>query len=483
MTERSRKWVRVSTGGQDEASQVPDLDKWDHDHGYVDDGEDYVVHGQSAYHGKHAPKLDEMFEDMASGVFDVLVVWAVDRIERRGALKVFELMERARTAGGRIEFVKDAHLNSANDMSDVMLALSATMAKQESKRKGERTVAKQDNLRSKNALTGTCPWGYEVVTVDGVKTIAPTEIGRTWLPVIFRMVADGETLAAVAHHLTEHGVPSSTRGSKHDNPCSWYPRTIGGIVRNATYAGMKPNGRGHVLRVPAVVTHADFLAANDSLSRRPKRGAPRPDGRAMLAGVLFCPNCDNSPMYRSHGRPGKDYDYYRCTGRGDVTGRKGCGNNLDLGSVNALVNELMSELEGHKVTLHRVSDDTDARIAELRITRRQLDDDADDYDERHAALTAEIKALTARKAAGPEYTVEESGESYAALWQRLETTGQRNDWLRAEGIKVYAARDRKAVTRKVHALTKGMRLTDYQHVAVGYGDAANVVIAYGPDVH
>ena len=255
MAESSADWLRVSTGAQDEASQVPDIDGYNAEKGYTRSGKVYVVHGKSAYHGKHAPKLDEMFADMAAGVFDVLVVWAVDRIERRGALKVFELIERARAAGGRIEFVKDAHLNTANDMSDVMLALSATVAKQESKRKGERTAAKQDNLRSKDALTGTCPWGYEIVRVDGVKTIAPTDVGRTWLPVIFQKFAAGETLASVAQYLTENQVPSSTRGSKQDAPCSWYPRTIGSIIRNTTYAGMKPNGRGHVLQVPPCDPH------------------------------------------------------------------------------------------------------------------------------------------------------------------------------------------------------------------------------------
>ena len=33
--ESAARWLRVSTGAQDEANQVPDVDDWCKDHGYV----------------------------------------------------------------------------------------------------------------------------------------------------------------------------------------------------------------------------------------------------------------------------------------------------------------------------------------------------------------------------------------------------------------------------------------------------------------
>ena len=104
MGETAAKWLRVSTKGQDEASQDPDLTRWCDDHGY-EVTEEYVIHGRSAYHGKHQVTLDQMFDDMARGLFTVLVVWKQDRIERRGMEAALNLISRAKQAGGRIEFV------------------------------------------------------------------------------------------------------------------------------------------------------------------------------------------------------------------------------------------------------------------------------------------------------------------------------------------------------------------------------------------
>src|ERR1700722_19535962 len=104
--EYSGRWLRVSTGAQDEASQLPDLVKWEQAHGY-DVRAEYTVHGKSAYHGQQDAALDQVISDMQDGKISVLVVWASDRIERRGAYNAFDLARRVREAGGRIEYVKD----------------------------------------------------------------------------------------------------------------------------------------------------------------------------------------------------------------------------------------------------------------------------------------------------------------------------------------------------------------------------------------
>jgi DNA invertase Pin-like site-specific DNA recombinase len=271
MTERSARWIRVSTGTQDEASQVPDIDKHVAANGYVPSGIDYVVHAKSAYHGKQDKDLDRAIADIEAGRFDVLVCWVSDRIERRGAAKLFELMARAKQAGGRIEFAREPHLNEAsNELSDVMLALAATMARQESRRKSERVVIKHDSLRAKNSLTGTVPWGYERVELDGVKSMRLTATGRKWLPVIFEMVASGDSLGKVARFLMASRVPTSSRG----NGTTWYPRTVSEVIRNSTYAGQHRNGQGHVLEVEAAVSDELFQDASDNLDARPKHGVP-----------------------------------------------------------------------------------------------------------------------------------------------------------------------------------------------------------------
>ena len=63
-------------------------------------------------------------------------------------------------------------------------------------------------------------------------------------------------------------------------------------------------------------------AANDALVTRKKRGHIDPENRAMLAGALYCPDCEDSPMYRIMAA-GCTFNYYRCTGRGSQPGPAG----------------------------------------------------------------------------------------------------------------------------------------------------------------
>src|SRR5260221_6138815 len=89
-TERAAKWIRVSSGGQDEENQVPAVSGYIRSRGYAlarTAGErgTYQVHGKSAYHGEHQGDLDRALADARAGKYDVLVIWHSDRLERRKA--------------------------------------------------------------------------------------------------------------------------------------------------------------------------------------------------------------------------------------------------------------------------------------------------------------------------------------------------------------------------------------------------------------
>src|SRR5882724_10754955 len=129
-------WVRVSTGGQDEANQVPDIERHCVAHGYTI-AERYELNDKSASKGQQQAKLDEMLDDMRDGTITVLVCWHSDRLERRGPEYVFRLLAQARDAGGRIESVQEA-LFGAEDMSgEAMTALGAVISHQYSVHLGE----------------------------------------------------------------------------------------------------------------------------------------------------------------------------------------------------------------------------------------------------------------------------------------------------------------------------------------------------------
>lgn len=121
--------VRVSTGGQDEQNQVPDVDYYCTDHQYQI-VRTYELNDKSASKGEQQSKLDEMIEDMRQGVIKVCVAWWSDRFERRGVEALFRLLRQAKDAGGRLESVNEP-LFGAEDMSgEVWAALSAVLAHQ-----------------------------------------------------------------------------------------------------------------------------------------------------------------------------------------------------------------------------------------------------------------------------------------------------------------------------------------------------------------
>lgn len=64
--EAAGAWFRVSTGGQDEQSQVPDVMGWVQSHGY-NVARTYTLHGKSAFKGQQDAELQKVLADMRAG--------------------------------------------------------------------------------------------------------------------------------------------------------------------------------------------------------------------------------------------------------------------------------------------------------------------------------------------------------------------------------------------------------------------------------
>jgi DNA invertase Pin-like site-specific DNA recombinase len=359
MSERARIWQRVSTGGQEEASQLPDLIRWCDTRDYEYDlDERYLIHGKSAYHKKQAAALERAISDMANGKYAVLVVWAFDRIQRGTALEAFMLAEQARAAGGRIEYTQDTYLNETNEMSDVMLALAATAARGESKRKSERIRIKQDALRAAGSVTGRPPWGYKISPRGELKIFVPTAEGRKYVPAIFQMAIDGKSLRDIATWLTDQGAGGKV----------WHEHYVSlRLIKNPVYYGQRRNAGQLVTE--GLVSYSIWQQANAALASRikPGRSTSKHD-KALLSPVCGNPACDASgkhpsPLYRINAR---GFLYYRCHGSGPQ--RHGCGNMIPLAELDDTVTEAM-ESNHVNIYVDRIfipGDDRSDEIGRLR---------------------------------------------------------------------------------------------------------------------
>ena len=85
-------WLRVSTGEQHAENQRPDLEAWAQRRG-LEIVKVYVV-SESAWKGAHQKALTQVYQDARAGRFQVLLVWALDRLSREGIASTREIIEQ-----------------------------------------------------------------------------------------------------------------------------------------------------------------------------------------------------------------------------------------------------------------------------------------------------------------------------------------------------------------------------------------------------
>ncbi len=137
---RAALWVRVSTSEQETANQLPVLREWAENRGY-EVAKVYDV-TESAYSGKHQDRLNEALDDARLGKYQVLFVWALDRLNRdweiESTLKVLRLF---RERGVQVLSRQEDWTDVPADMQPLLNSIFAWMAGMESKRRSERVKA------------------------------------------------------------------------------------------------------------------------------------------------------------------------------------------------------------------------------------------------------------------------------------------------------------------------------------------------------
>lgn len=318
-------FVRVSTGGQDEEQQAPEVEHHCAEHGYTI-ARRYELNDKSASKGEQQAKLDEMLADMREGIISVCVVWRSNRLERRGPEALFKLLRQVKDAGGRIESTTEPLLGVQDMSGEVLTAIGAIVDSQLPAKISEDVNRKLRQIKANGFIyNGNVPWGFVIVGEKYNKRIEPTGECRRYVPQIFDRCIQGDSLRTIAAWLDSEGV-KPTRGTK------WNEGSVRWIIRNRVYAGTLLNGEGTtVFELPKsdqVIRSSIFDRANEALTNHPKRG---PSQNPPMLAKLRCARCAakgiDSPMFRI--KAGKRQVLkYRCYGRGPQ--RQGCGNLIPL---------------------------------------------------------------------------------------------------------------------------------------------------------
>jgi site-specific DNA recombinase len=437
---RAGKWIRVSSGGQDEANQEPDIDKHCADVGY-DVAKTYTLHDKSASKGQQQEMLDQVLADMRSNEISVLVCWHSDRLERRGVLKTLLFIAQVKEAGGRVISTQEGVL----DEDSLPVIINAHMNHEKTEHMAQQVRLAHTRIRENGALHGRAPWGMTIEGHKLNKRLTGTDQGREWVPRIFGRVIQGWSLARISLWLKSEGIPGD------HGP--WHESTIGSMIRNPAYMGFrceqdpKTKKYGKILhKCEALVDPAVWRQANEALDNRPHRGYTNPETRAMLSGVLLCgnPGCNasgapDSPMSRSIS---STKTYYRCRGIGAV--RKSCGTMVPTDLVDAAVDAIVNAMFATPRMVRRIIPGTDhtAELESLKFELRQLaarDLPWDEEDAERARLRAEYDRIAALPVVPDQEVMVDTGETYASLWNALRPA-DRGPWMAANGFTVRASK-------------------------------------------
>jgi DNA invertase Pin-like site-specific DNA recombinase len=102
-------------------------------------------------------EFDRMLKDAAKRRFDILLVWAADRLSRQGPYETLDVVKRLSAYGVRFRSLQQPFLDTTNGFGEVLLALFGWMASEERRLISERTKAGLKRAVSKGRKLGRKP--------------------------------------------------------------------------------------------------------------------------------------------------------------------------------------------------------------------------------------------------------------------------------------------------------------------------------------
>jgi len=120
-------------------------------------------------------EFQSMFRDASTRRFDVLLFWALDRLSREGVLETLQHLNRLTSYGVGYRSFTEQYFDSCGIFKDAVIAIIATVAKQERVRISQRVRAGLEVARAKGTRLGR-----PKVVVDVARIARLRAQGRSW---------------------------------------------------------------------------------------------------------------------------------------------------------------------------------------------------------------------------------------------------------------------------------------------------------------
>lgn len=252
------------------------------------------------------PQFQKMIADSDTKLFQVVIVYALDRFARNGKQSaIYENMlnlngvqlhsATENITGSPSSIILKGVLQSIAEYYSVELAAKITRGMTENALKGKWT-------------SGTTPFGY---IRDESKHLQPHPVNSAYIPVIFDMFISGNKFIDIARHLNSLGLRTATgslfnKGSFHT------------ILTNKVYIG-EYTWKDVKLEnaIPPLITEDVFYKAQRILEARKKMtNKVLPSDNFALSSRIFCAHCDG-PLIGMTGtsKTKAKHSYYVCSNK------------------------------------------------------------------------------------------------------------------------------------------------------------------------
>lgn len=203
---RAALYARVSTDdkGQSTENQLVELRRFAAAQGWGLANE-YVDHESGAKANR--PQFCAMMNAASRREFDLLLFWSLDRLSREGALKTLQTLNQLTNWGVAYRSFTEPYLDSAGIFSDAIVALLATLAKQERVRLQERVRAGLVRARREGKVLGRRP---KVFRRDRVVELR--QAGWSWSRIAAELGVHVSAVRRAAQGVVEN--PSGERGGE-----------------------------------------------------------------------------------------------------------------------------------------------------------------------------------------------------------------------------------------------------------------------------
>ena len=250
------------------------------------------------------PDFQRMIKDSAKGLFDVVVVWKLDRFARN-RYDSAHYKAALKKNGVRVVSAKE---NIADGPEGIILeSMLEGMAEYYSAELSVKVIRGHTENALKCKYNGGTPtFGF---AIDADKHYQPDPITAPIVLDIFKMYDTGSTMKQIVDHLNDLGV-TTVRGKPADL------NFISGILHNRKYIGeyqyrdiVVPNG------IPALVPTDLFERVQEQMKKNKKAPARhKAEDDYLLTTKLFCGTCKAMMVGESgtSGTQGRKYHYYRC---------------------------------------------------------------------------------------------------------------------------------------------------------------------------